>query len=257
MDNLKISLIQTTLAWQNPEANRSHLGEHIDLLHGTDLIILPEMFTTGFSMDSVKLAERMDGPGLTWLADTAARTGAVICGSLIIEEDDRYYNRLVWMRPDGTFSSYDKRHLFRMALEHQHYSPGQHILTVDLNGWVICPQICYDLRFPVWSRNRQGYHLLIYIANWPARRRVPWQILLKARAIENLSYVAGVNRIGVDGNDVEHAGDSAVINYLGEEILTTESQQASATIELDRTALQIFKEGFPAHLDADEFSLQR
>jgi len=255
MDNLKISLIQTVLAWQEPATNRAKLGEFIDGLVGTDLVILPEMFTTGYSMDATILAESMDGASLIWLAETASRSQAVITGSLIIKEGDDYYNRLIWMRPDGTYATYDKRHLFRMAKEQHHYSAGKQVLIVDLNGWSVCPQICYDLRFPVWSRN-QGYDLLIYIANWPAKRRYPWQLLLKARAIENLCYVAAVNRIGADGNGFDHAGDSAVINYLGEEIISKANEPMIETIELDWSALQTFRERFPAHLDADEFTLQ-
>jgi omega-amidase len=178
---------------------------------------------------------------------------AVIAGSLIIKADAGYYNRLVWMRPDGSHDTYDKRHLFRMAKEQDHYLPGRSNRIFTLNGWRIMPQICYDLRFPVWSRNIHQYDLLVFVANWPSRRRYAWQTLLKARAIENICYVAAVNRVGPDGNGYDHSGDSVVLNYLGESLAEGADTELITTIRLDKVKLVEFRRSFPAHLDADDF----
>ena len=254
--DLRLSLLQTTLAWQQPELNRENFTRHIENLPDTDLILLPEMFTTGFSMAAEKLAETMQGPTIHWLAAMAKQSRAVVAGSLIIEEDKKYYNRLIWMRPDGYYASYDKRHLFRMAKEQNHYAAGSANKIFELKGWRIQPQICYDLRFPVWSRNTRNCDLLIYIANWPAKRRYAWQSLLRARGIENICYVAGLNRIGADGNGFHHSGDSAIINFMGEEIIQRAEEELISTITLDKTALLEFRTKLPAHLDADTFILQ-
>ncbi|MBL8271155.1 amidohydrolase [Steroidobacter sp.] len=260
MSTLNVTLIQTELVWHDPEANRRRLQQRFATLAGqTDLIVLPEMFTTGFTMQPESVAEPADGPTVAWLREQAAAVGAVITGSVATKDGANYYNRLIWMRPDGTYQSYDKRHLFRMAHEQDHYSPGGRRVVVELKGWKILPLVCYDLRFPVWSRNRigadGGYDVLLYVANWPERRRYPWQTLIKARAIENLSYCIAVNRVGKDGTGVNYTGDSAAIDFLGQSMTEPSEQELVATVTLDRAALDGFRASFPAHLDADEFQL--
>lgn len=254
--HLRVTLVQTDLEWRDPAANRRRLAAHFRGLAGhTDLILLPEMFSTGFCMDSEALAEPMDGPTVGWLREEAAATGCAIAGSLIVRDGDRRHNRLVWARPDGTLAHYDKRHLFRMAGEHDHYAAGDARLVVEHRGWRICPMVCYDLRFPVWSRSRGDYDLLLYVANWPARRAHAWNSLLRARAIENLSYVAGVNRIGRDGNGATYAGDSVVLDFLGQPISSEGGGDRVETAVLDLKSLRAYRASFPAHLDADAFEL--
>lgn len=214
--DLRVTLVQADLAWENTERNLQQFDRHLDEIEATDLIVLPEMFTTGFSMNPKAVAEPMDGQAVNWLLETARRHDADIVGSVAITEDGRYFNRLIWARPDGTLIHYDKRHLFTYAGEHEHYTPGQAQQLIELKGWSIAPFICFDLRFPVWSRNRGQYDAAIYIASWPARRASHWKTLLPARAIENQSYVIGVNRVGIDGNDLSYDGDSMVIDPLGE-----------------------------------------
>jgi predicted amidohydrolase len=254
--HLRVTVVQTELAWQDPAANRHRLAAHFrGLLGHTDLIVLPEMFSTGFSMDAATLAEDMHGPTIGWMREEAAALGCVITGSLIVREAGHCYNRLVWARPDGTLEHYDKRHLFRVAGEQDHYAAGARRLVVDLKGWRICPMICYDLRFPVWSRNRGDYDLLLYVANWPQRRAHAWSTLLKARAIENLCYVAGVNRIGKDGNGATYAGDSVVLDFLGQLLSSEGGGDRVETTVLDLESLRSYRASFPAHLDADRFEL--
>ena len=215
MNDLTVTLLQSDLTWQDRAANLARFDAQLDrLTDPTDLIILPEMFTTGFSMDPVALAEPVGGPTYAWMADRAARTGAVVTGSLIVTDHGRYYNRLVWMRPDGTHAAYDKHHLFTPAGEADHYAAGTARLIVELRGWRVCPLICYDLRFPVWSRNSAAaaYDLLVYVASWPDRRAHHWRALLTARAIENQCYVAAVNRVGQDANGHQYRGDCGVID---------------------------------------------
>jgi omega-amidase len=258
MTDLRITLVQTSLHWHDPAANRRMLDDKLRSLAGTtDLVVLPEMFTTGFTMAPEQVAEMANGPSIDWLREKARQLKAVVTGSISTRDGDRFYNRLTWMRPDGTSDSYDKRHLFRMAREHQHYAGGAKRLIVELNGWRICPLICYDLRFPVWSRNHGDYDVVIYVANWPSRRRFAWQTLLKARAIENLSYCVGVNRIGADGGGVEHAGDSMALDFLGQPMLLESEQAFIETVTLSRAALNEHRTRFPAHLDADSFDLHR
>ena len=258
MQDLKITIIQSDLHWENPGANISMFEEKIwKIREQADVIVLPEMFTTGFTMNAPVLAEPMNLTAFKWMKQQAAQTGAVVTGSLIIKEKDRYFNRLIWMQPDGKFFMYDKRHLFRMAEEHQIYSPGREKLLVEWKGWKIRPLICYDLRFPVWSRNRQNeYDLLIYVANWPEARRLPWKTLLQARAIENLSYVVGVNRIGKDGKGIMYCGESSVISPKGEVLWQKENSEEIATYALSKTELDSFRAKFPADMDADEFTLE-
>jgi len=256
--HLRVTMIQSALAWQDPAANRRQLAAHFRGLAGhTDLIVLPEMFPTGFSMAAEALAEAMDGPTIGWMREEAAALGCVIAGSLIVADGGRHYNRLVWARPDGTLEHYDKRHLFRMAQEQDHFSAGDRRLTVELKGWRVCPLVCYDLRFPVWSRNRGDYDLLVYVANWPARRAHAWASLLRARAIENLSYVVGVNRVGTDGNGVSYAGDSVVLDFVGKSLSSEGGGDRVETTVLDLESLQAYRASFPAHLDADDFELKQ
>ena len=256
MQDLTITLLQTALAWQDPAANREKFSALLaSLTEPTDLIILPEMFTTGFTMDVREQAETMAGPTVTWMAALARERNVVLCGSLIVEDGGRYYNRCVWMPPDGQPRHYDKRHLFRMAGEHEHFAPGQERLVVELKGWRVCPLVCYDLRFPVWSRGANAFDLLIYIANWPAARRSAWQALLPARAVENQCYVAGVNRLGTDGQGVAYAGDSGVHDYLGEPRVELQAAPGHPTATLSLDALRRYREKFPAWRDADHFHL--
>jgi len=254
--HLRVTLVQSEIAWETPAANRHRLAEHFRGLAGhTDLIVLPEMFSTGFTMDAATHAESMNGPTVGWMREEAAAMGCVITGSLIVQDQGHYFNRLVWARPDGSLQHYDKRHLFRMAGEHTHYTAGGSRLTIELKGWRVCPLICYDLRFPVWSRSCGDYDLLLYVANWPARRARAWAALLRARAIENLCYVVGVNRIGRDGNAVSYAGDSVALDFLGRPLSSEGGGDRVETAVLDLESLRSYREEFPAHLDADGFKI--
>lgn len=254
--HLRVTLVQTELAWQDPAANRRGLAGHFRGLAGhTDLVVLPEMFSTGFSMEAEQLAEDMGGPTIGWLREEAASLGCVITGSLIVRDAGRCFNRLVWARPDGSLEYYDKRHLFRLANEQQHYAAGTRRLVTEIKGWRVCPLICYDLRFPVWSRSRGDYDLLIYVANWPQRRAHAWVTLLKARAIENLSYVVGVNRVGRDGNGTSYAGDSVALDFLGQSLSSEGGGDRVETVVLDLESLQAYRSSFPAMLDADPYEI--
>jgi predicted amidohydrolase len=258
VSTLKISIVQADLAWHDARTNLAMFSDAIDALgEQTDLIVLPEMFTTGFTMDAAANAEKMHGYSLDCMAQWAARSNAAICGSLIVNDEGRYFNRFVLVRPDGSVDHYDKRHLFRLAGETAHYAAGNRQVIIEWRGWRICPMVCYDLRFPVWSRStpQLGYELLLYVANWPSRRHHAWRTLLRARAIENLSYVAGVNRTGTDGNELTYAGGSAIIDYLGHDLADLGDRVATATATLDKTALLGFREKIPFHIDADAFSI--
>jgi predicted amidohydrolase len=206
-------------------------------------------------MDTGNFAETMGGESVAWMAAVAAEKRVTLCGSLIIEEHGNFYNRLIWMPPDGRGEHYDKRHLFRMVGEHRHYSAGTRRRVFRLNGWRICPLICYDLRFPVWSRGIDEFDLLIYIANWPAARRSAWRILLPARAVENQCYAIGVNRIGTDGNGIPYAGDSAAFDYLGKNLMDCGVEACAARVTLEGGKLLRYREKFPAYRDADSFRL--
>jgi len=260
--HLKISLLQTYLYWHDIDANLAMLEEKIwQIEEKTDIIVLPEMFSTGFTNDAQALAEPMNSKTFRWMKHQAMQAKAVITGSLIIREENRLYNRLLWMQPDGEFYSYDKRHLFRMSEEHKIYTPGKKRIIVNLKGWKICPLICYDLRFPVWSRNvistkdELAYDLLLYVANWPAARSQVWQVLLQARALENLSYCIGVNRIGEDGMKIRYSGQTMAFNHKGELLKNLQDQDTTVTIALERESLDAFRNKFPAYLDADEFQI--
>ena len=263
MTPLRISLVQGATRWHDAAANRDYYGARVRALAGTtDLVVLPETFLSGFTNETLGNAETMDGEGLRWLRGLAAETGAVVTGSMVVREDGRCVNRLVWMRPDGSHEQYDKRHLFRMAGEHERYAGGDRRLVVEIAGWRVCPMVCYDLRFPVWSRNRYDraaqrfdYDALVYVANWPSARREPWRTLLRARAIENWCYCVGVNRVGVDGNELHYAGDSVVADFAGQPLLELGPQEQVATVALDPAALAAHRERFPAWMDADDFSI--
>ncbi|MFK7808990.1 MAG: amidohydrolase [Saprospiraceae bacterium] len=216
MQDITISTVQTNLIWENQKANLSHLDQLLSPLQNkTDLIVLPEMFTTGFTMSAATVAEPMDGPAISWMRKKANELNSAITGSLIIEDQGKYYNRLIWMDPNGEFWQYDKKHLFTLAKEQETFTAGTEKLIVDFKGWKICPLICYDLRFPAWGRNQEGYDLLIYVANWPKPRAHHWKSLIIARAIENQSYVIGVNRVGKDGKGHLYSGDTSVVDYAG------------------------------------------
>ncbi|RLD63230.1 MAG: amidohydrolase [Bacteroidetes bacterium] len=254
---LNTTIIQTSLAWEDIDKNLENLSQKINEINQkTDLIILPEMFSTGFSMKSKQLAEGMNGKAMQWLKTKANKKNCVIIGSLIIVEDNNYYNRLICMYPDGKYHYYDKRHLFRMGNEHQFYVAGDNKLIIKIKKFRIRPLVCYDLRFPVWSRNANDYDVLIYVANWPESRREVWNKLLLARAIENQSYVVAVNRIGTDATGLYYSGDSKVINAKGIEISKTKPhEEAIETIALSLDELNKFRKAFPVDLDADKFKI--
>lgn len=285
MSTLTITTIQSSLHWEDKTANLQMLGEKINSIQEkTEVVILPEMFSTGFSMKPEILAEKMDGPTVAWMKKTAADKRIVLTGSVIIEEEGHYYNRLIWMLPNGQYGYYDKRHLFAYAGEHEHYSPGQKRLIASVKGWKINLLVCYDLRFPVWSRQQvtsttlsdlakpfdsaqgqapaQGvpgtveYDLLVYVANWPERRNHAWKTLLQARAIENQCFVAGVNRVGNDGNNIYHSGDSMVVNAMGEVLYTKAHEEEIFTITLQKDVLDETRAKLPFLKDADGFIIQ-
>lgn len=258
MPTLDVTIVQAELHWHQAAANLDHFTDVISSLSKpTDLIVLPEMFTSGFTMDAESCAESMDGPSMQWMAKRAAESDAAVCGSLIILDDGKFYNRFVMMLPDGAARWYDKRHLFRLADEHHHFSSGSELTTVTWRGFRIRPMVCYDLRFPVWSRSRDDYDVLIYVANWPSRRHFAWETLLRARAIENLAYVVGVNRSGTDGNDIPYDGGSAIVDFLGADLVALGAESGTATATLDLEALTSFRNRFRFHLDADTFSIDR
>jgi omega-amidase len=284
MHDLSVTIIQTDLFWENSTANLGNLEEKMaQISMPTDLIILPEMFTTGFTMKAKSLAEPMNFMTFKWLKQQAKRTQAVITGSFIVKEGEHFFNRLIWMRPDGSFETYDKRHLFRMGEEDKTFTAGTKRLVVELKGWRICPLICYDLRFPIWSRNLKvesqkskvkitpseiksnepslpiydslTYDLLIYVANWPSVRSKVWDTLLQARAIENQSFCIGVNRVGKDGMGLDYSGNSAVIDFKGNQLFYQKYSEVIHNQTLNKKELEDFRNKFPAYLDADEFEI--
>lgn len=255
---LIISIIQPDIVWEDKAANLAQYEAAIAGITGNkQIVILPEMFSTGFSMAPERLAETMEGSTLRWMEATARKHRIILTGSLIIEEDSKYYNRLVWMQPDGHYSYYDKRHLFGYAGEEDHYTAGDRRLVVQVNGWKIYPLICYDLRFPVWARRSEDidYDVLLYVANWPQRRSLAWTTLLQARAIENQSYVIGVNRIGDDANDIHYDGGSRVIDPLGEVLWQQSGQATVHTLQLEKAPLLEVRHHFPFMKDSDRFML--
>ncbi len=258
MQDLRVTLVQADLHWHDPAANRTQFEAIFAELKGqTDLVILPEMFTTGFTMEPELLAEPHGGDTAQWLNKQAKELDAAIVGSVVTQTDAGFHNRLLFTTPEGEQSFYDKRHLFRMGCEHNHYQQGTERLVLNYRGWRIMPQICYDLRFPVFCRNRNEYDLLLYVANWPAPRRNAWRTLLQARAIENQVFVAGVNRVGTDGTGLEYSGDSLLVDFKGElQIDGDEGEAFVKTETLNAQELLAFREKFPAWMDADEFELR-
>lgn len=255
MENLKITVIQPDIIWENPQANIEKYSTLISTVAVTDLIVLPEMFTTGFSMNPEILKEPMDGLTVRWMKQTAAEKNASVVGSLIIEDGGKMYNRAVWVFPDGKILHYDKRHLYTMGQEHLHYSPGSKKQVIEYKGWRICPLICYDLRFPVWSRNAENYDVLIYMANWPSPRHHVWKLLLAARAVENQSFCIGVNRTGIDGSGLKYLGDSGFVDSKGFASFLGENESVH-TIEISHTELQNFRKNFPLLEDRDSFVVE-
>lgn len=262
MSDLTVSLIQTHLHWEHKAANLAMFDQKIDAIsERTEVIVLPEMFSTGFSMQPERLAETMDGTTVQWMKRKSREKNVILTGSLIIEENGAYFNRLIWMLPNGTFGTYDKRHRFGFAGEDEHYEAGDKRLIAQVKGWRICLTVCYDLRFPVWSRNtlgedeRPAYDVLVNVANWPERRNIPWRALLQARAIENQCYMIGVNRVGEDGNGIYHSGDSSLIDPVGEIIYHKAHDEDVFTYTLSRQHLDDLRAKFPFMKDADKFMI--
>ncbi len=255
MRNLDVTLVQCELAWERPEDNRRQIGEILsDVGRNTDLMVLPEMFTTGFSMNALANAEEPGGATEAWMKSQAQQYDCAVTGSIAVRVGQAVYNRMLFATPEDV-QHYDKRHLFRMAGEHKRYQAGEQRVIVSWRDWRILLQVCYDLRFPVFSRNREDYDLAVYVANWPAPRRHHWRQLLIARAIENQCCVAGVNRIGADARDLEYSGDSLAVAADGTLLGDARDENSTTTVTLDGTALQEYRKGFPCHLDADQFSL--
>jgi len=268
MNDLRISLVQGDTRWHDPAGNREHYAALLaPLAGGTDLVILPETFTSGFSNDAIDKAETMEGPTVAWMREQAATLGAAVTGSLQLRAEAKQgpgvFNRMLWVTPDGQVRHYDKRHLFRYAREHERYSAGRERLVVEWKGWRINPLVCYDLRFPVFARNRYDverpgapdFDLQLYVANWPSARAYAWKTLLRARAIENLCFVAGLNRVGTDGNGLHYSGDSAVLDFLGQPLSECSDEEMVVTTTLRAAELQAHRERFPAMLDGDRFTL--
>ncbi len=257
MQDLKIALIQTDLIWQNAVQNRLQFSKKITAINEeVDVIVLPEMFTTGFSMQPQEIAETMQGDTVKWMQKLASEKQAAIVGSVIILENNNYYNRFLFVHPSGEINQYNKKHLFTLAGEHKVYTSGKEKLLVDFKGWKICPLICYDLRFPVWARNVEDYDLLMYVANWPKPRIAAWDTLLKARAIENMSYAIGVNRIGIDANNLEYSGHSAAYDCLGDKLSNTkENEEAIEIVTLTKKHISEVRGKLNFLADKDNFKL--
>jgi predicted amidohydrolase len=254
MENLKITLVQPNIIWEDVQANLDKYFEMISKVESTDVIVLPEMFNTGFTMASEEFKEKMDGVSAQWMKKIAVQKDAAVVGSLIIEEDGNIFNRALWVYPEGKMAWYDKRHLFTMGQEHLHYSQGKKKTIVEFKGWKFCPLICYDLRFPVWSRNTENYDVLIYMANWPAPRHHVWKNLLIARAIENQSYCVGVSRVGTDGEGIKYLGGSGLVNPKGFAEFMGETEEVK-TFEIPWSGLHDFRKSFPLLNDRDEFEI--
>jgi predicted amidohydrolase len=258
MNNLKVTIIQSHLHWENPEANRAMFSDKIARIsEQTDLIVLPEMFTTGFTMNASPLAETMQGPTLQWMIKQSIKVDAAIAGSVIIKEDNQFFNRLLFVYKNDILQYYDKRHTFTLAGENEVFTAGNTKLIIDYKNWRICPLVCYDLRFPVWARNTKDYDVLLYVANWPKKRIAAWDALLKARAIENMAYCVGVNRTGLDGNGHGYIGHSAVYDILGEQVsIPAFEKEFMETIVLSKEHIQQNREHLQFLRDRDSFTLQ-
>ena len=262
MPTLAITIIQSNLFWEEKPANLQMLEKKIsDIEEKTEIVVLPEMFSTGFSMQPELFAETMNGETVEWMERVSKENSIILTGSVIIEDNGDYFNRLIWMLPNGQYGQYDKRHLFAYGEEDKHYSPGNKRLIASVKGWKINLQVCYDLRFPVWARqqpkeNETEYDVLIYVANWPERRSHAWKTLLCARAIENQCYVVGVNRVGSDGNNIYHSGNSLIIDPLGQVLYHMADEEDVFTITLQKERLEEVREKFPFWRDADSFNIQ-
>ena len=252
METLNITLLQPDIIWEKPAANLENYKKLLSGIGKSDLIVLPEMFTTGFTMHPERMKESMDGQTVNWMRQIASKKNTAVTGTIIIEEEGNFYNRCLWVFPDGSVKWYDKRHLFTMAGEHLHYTPGKERLIVEHRGWRFCPLICYDLRFPVWSRNNEDYDVLIYMTNWPSARHHVWKSLLVARAIENQSYCVGVNRVGVDASEKIYRGDSAFIDPKGFATFLGPSVNVE-TFKVTYGDLHSFRKVFPVLKDQDSF----
>jgi len=258
MQTLNVTLIQANLIWEDAKANRQNFEGIFKNIapNTTDIIVLPEMFSTGFTMQPKGLAEKPNGTTVNWMRSWAGRLNTAIVGSLIIKENKQYYNRLIWMPPNGVPQHYNKKHLFSLAGEQHNYTAGEQRLFINnYKGWNICPLVCYDLRFPEWSRNTNNYDLLIYVANWPINRIDAWNNLLKARAIENQTYTIAVNRVGKDGSNIKYNGNSSVIDYKGNTILNIADNEFTTTITLQKASQTEFRKRFPFLEDMDKNSL--
>ena len=261
MSTLTITTIQSNLIWEDKTANMQMLQQKIDsIVEKTEIVVLPEMFTTGFSMNAVALAETMEGETVEWMKMVSNKNGIVLTGSVMIEEDGKYFNRLIWMLPYGQYGYYDKRHLFAYGEEDQHYSAGNKRLIASVKGWKINLQVCYDLRFPVWARQKPEngvaeYDILIYVANWPERRNHAWKTLLCARAIENQCYVVGVNRVGDDAKNIHYSGNTLVIDPMGQVLYHMADEEDVNTITLSKEKLEEVRTKFPFLNDADDFTI--
>ncbi len=256
--DLHIALIQSELVWENPEENRSYFLKKIESLsEPVDIVVLPEMFSSGFTMNATAVAETMEGKTVKWMKDIAIKKQIAITGSLVIKEQNHYYNRLLFVHPNGNLETYDKRHTFTLAGENKVYTAGSKKLIVNYKGWKICPLICYDLRFPVWSRNVENYEVLIYVANWPKPRVTAWDALLQARAIENMCYCIGVNRIGTDGNNHEYSGNSAAYDVLGNRLDSLAvDKEGIEIVTLSKNDLEVYRMKLNFLKDRDQFSIK-
>ncbi|MEO0726821.1 MAG: amidohydrolase [Bacteroidota bacterium] len=257
MSELRLALVQADLVWEDAGRNRDKFEPLLGgVSPGTDIVVLPEMFSTGFSMEPQRLAEPMDGPTVSWMREQAATLGAVITGSVIIEEAGKYFNRLVWITPEGELKQYNKRHLFTLAGEEKVYTAGTEQLLLTYGDWKIMPLICYDLRFPVWSRNQFQYDLLLYVANFPDKRGFAWRTLLQARAIENQSYTIGLNRVGTDGNGIYYAGDSMLVNYDGSIKTHLPPREMVQEVVIRKAPQDTFRQKLAFLPDQDQFSIK-
>lgn len=255
--DLSICLLQCDLHWQDSRKNRIQIQEYLKQVNGADIIVLPEMFNTGFSVRAIHLSETMEGETLAWMKSISRKKNAVLCGSIMVKDGDAVYNRFLWAEPTGRVLHYDKRHLFNLIGEGEYFTAGTERLIVDYQGWKICPLICYDLRFPVFSRNDVDYDLLLYVANWPEKRIAAWDVLLKARAIENQAYVVGLNRVGLDGNDINYTGHSQVVDAEGSLIsMTPENEIGLVELTLSKEHLYSIREKLPFLKDRDAFEMQ-
>lgn len=260
-DQLQVTLVQTELVWEDVMSNLDNLDTKLDAVHHSDLVVLPEMFTTGFTMNPTDVAETMSGQTVAWMQEKAKYGDYVLCGSVIIKEDGNYFNRFIAAYPNGELKTYDKKHLFGLAGENEPYTAGEVRVLLDVKGWKILPLICYDLRFPVWARSKRTdqeaweYDALLFVANWPKPRINAWDVLLQARAIENQAYCIAVNRIGTDGKGLEYVGHSAAYDYAGEEVIAPNEKDGVSTATISKSSMDVFREKLPFQKDADGFEL--